>query len=306
MEYEFTFVVDGTTVDDNTAVSRLEAELDAMLARAGGQNLLTVSRRGATATEAAMWAAHRARELVPALRLLRLDRDLVGVPEIAERTGKTRQCVHQWVNGERLTDAGPFPLPEGTAGRAHVWLWAEVNDWLRRHGLDDGLAYPTRQEMSEIDFVLANSLSFAFRPSPAEGFDSERKQVIENLVTNHIVSFSQFVANLPLEKNAVDRHILAVAAAAEPADAVMRFIASTGREVVLVTSTNEAIMGVHFTTAPCEGAERVVKVPAGSSVWDWMELVRQAPEATFVPESPTHETLVQGKRLTFAQAPQAA
>ncbi|MGW8569838.1 hypothetical protein [Streptomyces niveus] len=38
MEYEFTFVVDGATVDDDSAASRLESELDAMLARADGQN----------------------------------------------------------------------------------------------------------------------------------------------------------------------------------------------------------------------------------------------------------------------------
>ncbi|GAA3032308.1 hypothetical protein GCM10020000_06620 [Streptomyces olivoverticillatus] len=124
-----------------------------------GQSLLGISSHGDNAVEAALSVACIARDLVPGLRLLRLDRDLVGVQEIAERTDRSRQNVHQWATGSRLADKEPFPRPEGTVGRAHAWLWSEVNDWLRQHGLDDGVLHATRREMTRIDCILANSLN---------------------------------------------------------------------------------------------------------------------------------------------------
>lgn len=285
MEYEFTFVVDGTTVDDDAAVNRLEDELDAMLARAGGQNLLIVSYSGDSAVEAALSLAHVVRDLVPGLRLVRLDRDLVGVHEIAERTERSRQNVHQWVTGARLAENEQFPLPEGSVGRAQAWLWTEVNAWLQQHGLDDGVLYPTRQEMTQIDFLLANSLNFSFRSTPVQGFAESRKAVVDALM-EHIVSFSQFASGLPLEKNAANQHILAIAGPEEAAHDVMRFIAESNRDVVLVTSTDEAIMGVHFSVDD-KGPQEVVSVRHGLTVWDWMDLVREKPSATFVAEGAT-------------------
>ncbi|MGA5133221.1 hypothetical protein [Streptomyces blastmyceticus] len=283
MEYEFTFVVDGATVDDDTAVNRLADELDAMLARAGGQDLLSVSSYGDNAVEAALSVAHIARDLIPGLRLLRLDRDLVGVQEIAERTGRSRQNVHQWATGARLADKEPFPQPEGTVGRAHAWLWSEVNDWLHQHGLDDGALYPTRHEMTQIDYLLANGLSFSFRSTPAQGFDESRDEVVAALM-EHQVGFSQFLSRLPLE-NAADQHILAVAGHDEPAHEVMRFIAEANRDVVLVSSRGGVITGVHFSV-DTKGPQKVVQVRHDFTVWDWMDLVRDEPSATFVAESP--------------------
>src|SRR5690606_18622153 len=116
MEYEFRFVVEGTSVDDDAAVLVLERELDAMLFRGGGVDLLDVASEGQDAFDAAMNAARAVHQHVPRLRLLRLHRDLVGIPEIAERAGVTRQNVHQWVTGKRrASGAAPFPAPEGTA-----------------------------------------------------------------------------------------------------------------------------------------------------------------------------------------------
>ncbi|MBB5119604.1 helix-turn-helix transcriptional regulator [Streptomyces eurocidicus] len=285
MEYEFTFVVDGATVDDAAAVNRLADELDAMLARAGGQNLLSVSSVGDNAVEAALSVAHIARELVPGLRLLRLDRDLVGVQEIAERTGRSRQNVHQWATGARLADKEPFPRPEGTVGRAHAWLWSEVNDWLRRHGLDDGVLYPTRHEMTQIDYLLANGLSFSFRSTPAQGFTESRREVVAALMA-HLADFSQFVARrLPREKTAADQHILAIAGHDEPAHEVMRFIAEANRDVVLVSARDDVITGVHFSV-DMKGPQEVVYVRHDFTVWDWMDQVRDKPSATFVAEDP--------------------
>ncbi|MBX6168987.1 MAG: hypothetical protein IRY84_15285 [Thermobispora bispora] len=153
MEYEFRFVVAGVSVDDVEAVEKLDRELDAMLFRGGGVDLLDIAAHGSDALEAAMEAARAATQLIPGLNILRLHRDLVGIPEIAERVGVTRQNVHQWVSGQRRSEL-PFPPPEGTAGRSQIWLWSEVNEWLAQHGLSDGVNRPSRSEMADIDSAL--------------------------------------------------------------------------------------------------------------------------------------------------------
>jgi predicted DNA-binding transcriptional regulator AlpA len=139
------------------AVEALRDRLDAMLFRAGCLDLVTAAASGGTAVEAALRAVTALSGEAPGLRVHRLDRELVGVQEIAERTGRTRQNVAQWVRGERLAGNAPFPSPEGTAGRSPVWLWTEVNSWLDARDLGDGCTYPTRQEMLLIDHALLAS-----------------------------------------------------------------------------------------------------------------------------------------------------
>lgn len=292
MEYEFTFVVDGATVDDDEAVSRLEDKLDAMLARGAGLNLLTISCEGDSAIEAAVQAAEQARTCVPGLKILRLDRDVVGVAEIAERTERSLQNVHQWTRGERLNRGTPFPAPEGTAGRVHVWLWSEINEWLRQHGLDDGLNYAGRLDMARIDAILANGFSMTFESAPLEGFAEARQDVLAKLHANG-VSFAQFISTLPPARNTGERLTVVVAGADEPAHGVMKFLSSLG-DSVLVTGTGEEIMGVYFTTDE-SGPQVVVPVPETSTVWQWMELVREQPTATFVPDST--EQLLESARV---------
>jgi predicted DNA-binding transcriptional regulator AlpA len=154
VEYEFRFVVEGATVDDADIVDLLARDLDAMLFRGGGVNLLDVASEGTDAFTAALSIARTLRMTVPGLRLVRLHRDLVGVPEIADRLNVSRQNVHQWINGSRRGGNSTFPAAEGVAGRARVWLWTEVNSWLAHHGLDDGVNGPNREEMADIDSAL--------------------------------------------------------------------------------------------------------------------------------------------------------
>lgn len=159
MEYGFTFVVGGVDVNDASIVSVLMEQLDATLARAGGVDLLVMSADGSDAIDAARNAALSVKFHVPQLQILRLDRDLVGISEIAERTGRSRQNVAQWVTGERRADiAQPFPPPEAVVGRARVWLWTEVNAWLRHLRLEDEEALPSRAEINDIDYMLRHNL----------------------------------------------------------------------------------------------------------------------------------------------------
>jgi predicted DNA-binding transcriptional regulator AlpA len=153
VEYEFLFVVTGVSVDDGQAAKALTSSFDGLLSWHRGLERLAVSSEGAGAMDALHQLLERIAAEVPALRILRLDPDLVGVPDIADRTGHSRQNVQQWVNGERNGDPS-FPPPEGTAGRSLVWRWAEVNAWLRPLGLDDHAIRPTREESAFLDVEL--------------------------------------------------------------------------------------------------------------------------------------------------------
>ncbi|MER6100770.1 hypothetical protein ABT115_00115 [Streptomyces sp. NPDC001832] len=154
MEYEFLFVVDGVSVDDDLAVGVIFDEFDGLLTHHRDKHLLDLAESGDGAIDAAHRLVVRLRKALPQLRLLRLDPDLVGVSDIAERTGRSRQNVLQWVNGERRADAGAFPDPEGTAGRSLIWRWSEVNAWLARIGEQAGDGGATREEALYIDFML--------------------------------------------------------------------------------------------------------------------------------------------------------
>ena len=152
MEYKFLFVVASVPADDSGAAT-ITKMFDGQLSWHHGLHRLAVSSEGTSAMDALRRLLNRIATEAPSLRLLRLDPDLVGVPDIAERTGHSMQHVQQWVNGERNGDQ-PFPPPEGSAGRSLVWRWAEVNAWLRPLGLDDQAIRPTREESAFIDVAL--------------------------------------------------------------------------------------------------------------------------------------------------------
>jgi predicted DNA-binding transcriptional regulator AlpA len=152
-EYEFLLVVDGITVDDEQSVAVIMDRFDGLMSWHRGVHRLAVSGRGVHAVDALVKLLARFDAEVPPLRVLRLDPELVGVPDIAERTGRSRQNVQQWVNGDRNAER-PFPSPEGSSGRSPVWRWTEVSTWLEPLGLSDRATRPTREESAVIDVVL--------------------------------------------------------------------------------------------------------------------------------------------------------
>jgi predicted DNA-binding transcriptional regulator AlpA len=152
-EFEFLFVVDGVSVDDDQAAALLTGDFDGVLSSNRGRTRYAVAGTGTDSADAAATLVARLTCALPALRVCHLDPDLVGIGDIAQRTGHSRQNVLQWVNGER-NGGRSFPAPEGTAGRSLVWRWADVNDWLTPLGLGDGAVRPTRAEAALIDVML--------------------------------------------------------------------------------------------------------------------------------------------------------
>ncbi|MEU7568918.1 hypothetical protein AB0A99_23520 [Streptomyces fradiae] len=101
MEYDFTFAVSGVDVDDRAAVETLRRHRDALLARAGGVDLLCVTGSGGSVAE----AASAVRAAVPRLRVIRLDRDPVdGRGCVAHRSDGAP--VHLTPSEAAETDAG--------------------------------------------------------------------------------------------------------------------------------------------------------------------------------------------------------
>jgi predicted DNA-binding transcriptional regulator AlpA len=152
-EYEFVLVVDGVSIDDDQAVATLADAFDGVLSWNRGLYRLAISGTGRDGYEAANRLVSRLTAALPGLRVVRLDPELVGISDIAQRIGHSRQNVQQWVNGER-NGSRPFPAPEGFAGRSLVWRWADVNEWLRPLGFCDGAVRPSREEAAHIDVML--------------------------------------------------------------------------------------------------------------------------------------------------------
>jgi predicted DNA-binding transcriptional regulator AlpA len=56
--------------------------------------------------------------------------DLVGVHEIAQRAGVTRDAVHKW----RSRHGAAFPRPVAELSQGPVWKWADIEKWLASRG----------------------------------------------------------------------------------------------------------------------------------------------------------------------------
>ncbi|MGH3764047.1 MAG: hypothetical protein ACRDTX_02650 [Pseudonocardiaceae bacterium] len=146
-QYEWIFEVDDLADD---TIDAIYETCDALVSRHGGLTLLTVTGEGSTAAEAAkviITHLQRDRQLI---RVRRAYEDLVTKVDIASRCNTTPQAVGQWVRGKRLSE---FPFPECfslTAGG--IWLWGDVNDWLRRTGKSaDDVEYPRREDYSAVN-----------------------------------------------------------------------------------------------------------------------------------------------------------
>ena len=161
-EYEFVLVVDGVPTEDDEAVAILTDAFDGVLSWNRGLYRLAVSGTGRDSYEAASRLVSRLTAALPGLKIVRLDPELVGISDIAQRIGHSRQNVQQWVNGER-NGSRPFPAPEGCAGRSLVWRWADVNEWLRPLGVSDEAVRLSREEAARIDVMLLDAVRLPAR-----------------------------------------------------------------------------------------------------------------------------------------------
>ncbi|MGH3885804.1 MAG: hypothetical protein ACRDSZ_04405 [Pseudonocardiaceae bacterium] len=146
-QYEWIFVVDDLSDD---AIDGVYATCDALVSHHDGFTLLTVTAEGSTAAEAAKTTITQLQHERQLVRFQRPYEDFVTKVDIAARCSTTPQAVGQWVRGKRQRE---FPFPGRfslTAGG--IWLWGEVNHWLRQAGKSsDDIEYPCREDYSAVN-----------------------------------------------------------------------------------------------------------------------------------------------------------
>ena len=134
MEYTFTlkYQLADDEGDTDALVERLgEAGCDDALVGIGqpGRLALEFTREAADAEEAVRSALADVRHAVPSARLIEVAPDLVGLTDVAEIVGVSRQNMRKLM----LAHPGSFPAPVHE-GSASIWHLADVLAWLQAKG----------------------------------------------------------------------------------------------------------------------------------------------------------------------------
>jgi len=135
MEYLFTlkYQLADDDSDPDTLVEHLGAAGcdDALVGVVGlpGRLALEFSREAAGAEEAIRTALADVKNAIPSARLIEVSPDLVGLTDVADIVGVSRQAMRKLMLAHRVTF--PVPIHEGSAS---IWHLAEVLDWLKARG----------------------------------------------------------------------------------------------------------------------------------------------------------------------------
>ncbi len=134
MEYTFTlkYQLAGDDSDPHMLVERLgEAGCDDALVGIGqpGRLALEFTREADSADAAVRSALADVRGAVPSARLIEVAPDLVGLSDVAEIVGVSRQNLRKLM----LAHPGGFPAPVHE-GSTSIWHLADVLTWLQTRG----------------------------------------------------------------------------------------------------------------------------------------------------------------------------
>ena len=142
MEYIFTlkYQLADDDSDQDALIGRLGAAgCDDALVGIGqpGRLALEFSREADSAEDAIRTALADVKSAMPAARLIEASPDLVGLTDVADTVGVSRQAMRKLM----LAHCGSFPLPVHQ-GSASIWHLAEVLNWLQvrgDHQIDPGI-----------------------------------------------------------------------------------------------------------------------------------------------------------------------
>ncbi|MDD1959501.1 DNA-binding protein [Pseudomonas sp. 39004] len=144
MEYEFTLKYQLNEDEDADALLERLAQAGCEDALVGvgqpGRLALAFVRESPSAREAIESALKDVREAVPDARLIEATPDLVGLTDVAEIVGVSRQNMRKLM----LSHAHSFPAPIHE-GSASLWHLAEILVWLQARG-----SYAIGQETLEL------------------------------------------------------------------------------------------------------------------------------------------------------------
>ncbi|HEX9643980.1 MAG TPA: hypothetical protein VGC11_08295 [Acidimicrobiia bacterium] len=129
--YEFTLIVEGADLQDDTHIEALFAAGcdDATVGRVGGVQYVDSDREAGSLPSAVVAAVNVIETAVLGARVVHVEPDgLVSMAEIAERTGRTRESVRLLISAER--GPGGFPAPvTHFRRRQRMWRWQQVAVW---------------------------------------------------------------------------------------------------------------------------------------------------------------------------------
>ncbi len=131
MEYTFTlkYQLADDDRDTNALVERLgEAGCDDALVGIGqpGRLALEFTREGTDADEAVRSALDDVRRAVPLAKFIEVAPDLVGLTDVADIVGVSRQNMRKLM----LSHSGSFPVPVHE-GSTSIWHLADILAWLQ-------------------------------------------------------------------------------------------------------------------------------------------------------------------------------
>lgn len=134
MEYDFTlrFKLAPNDVDLDALVERLgEAGCDDALVGIGqpGRVALEFTREAPTAEEAIVSALADVKRAIPDAKLVEVSPDIVGLSDVAEMVGVSRQNMRKLMLAHQANF--PVPIHEGSAS---IWHLAPVLEWLGERG----------------------------------------------------------------------------------------------------------------------------------------------------------------------------
>ncbi|MGE8257965.1 MAG: helix-turn-helix transcriptional regulator [Stenotrophomonas sp.] len=174
MEYTFTlkYQLTDDDRDPDALVERLgEAGCDDALVGIGqpGRLAFEFSREAVDADEAVRSALADVRRAVPSARLIEVAPDLVGLTDVAEIVGVSRQNMRKLM----LAHPGSFPAPVHE-GSASIWHLADVLVWLLARG-----NYSLDKEVLEVARVaLQVNLAKEGRRSPRSASSKELEALV--------------------------------------------------------------------------------------------------------------------------------
>ncbi|NWB98073.1 DNA-binding protein [Pseudomonas gingeri] len=158
MEYQFTlrYQLSEQNNHQDALIERLcEYGCDDSLIGSGvpGRLALAFSRDAASASQALLSALQDVKRAIPDARLIEVVPDLVGLSDIADIVGVSRQNMRKLM----LSHGASFPLAVHE-GSTSVWHLAEVLGWLEGRGYDlEPLMIETAQAAQDINLTKATS-----------------------------------------------------------------------------------------------------------------------------------------------------
>lgn len=160
--WSFEFVLSGFDKPTEEALDALfEAGCDdASLLVRGTTPVLQFDREAKSIEEALSSALRDVKQAKVGATVLRVEPDdLVSAADISRRTGKSREMVRRWIEGERV--AGGFPPPVALLEKRALWSWFEVSNWLLQRNVVDARIVREARWLAALNVFLERQRSAA-------------------------------------------------------------------------------------------------------------------------------------------------